>query len=198
MRITYRRLALILFSMAAFAAFTMLDGFELNGQSQAAPGALPANGGAVRILAPQPGERLHQSFVTLRYAEVTPASASGSPTFELRLDARDPVRTTDTTYNFTGLAPGEHTVIIQIVDANNTPVPGTQVQIRFFAAQPASPPPGGTATGASGRRPRDAVQEAAVMPDGASSLSVLSIVGFGVLSGGLISALRTRPGRHDR
>ncbi len=148
--------------------------------------------GAVRIISPKNGERLQQSFVTVQYAPLQPASASSSPTFELRLDAQDPVHTGDTNYTFTGLAPGLHDLFIQIVDANNTPVVGTRSQVRFIIVpQPtnATQPPAGSAQSTGAPTPK----EIAMLPDARSSLPLLSVIGFGILVGGVISALRTRP-----
>src|SRR5438045_6279373 len=76
---------------------------------------------AVKSLEPKAGARLTVNFVQLRYDLENAASASGTPTFRLRLDARDPVDTTDTTYTFTGLASGQHSVSITVVDANGVP-----------------------------------------------------------------------------
>ena len=153
---------------------------------------------ALRIISPRNGEKLQQNFVTVQYAPLQPASASATPNFELRLDAQDPVHTNDTSYTFTGLMPGVHDLIIQVVDANNTPVAGTRSQVRFIVLpQPANntPPPAGNANpssqqgGTGGMNPKDL----AMLPDARSSLPLLSVIGFGVLVGGVISALRTRP-----
>ena len=156
--------------------------------------------GALRIISPKNGEKLQQSFVTVQYAPLQPASASATPTFELRLDAQDPVHTTDTSYTVTGLTPGVHDLIIQIVDANNTPVAGTRSQVRFMIVpqstngiQPstgsANPPGQQGSQSTGGAIPKDL----AFLPDAKSSLPLLSVIGFGVLVGGVISALRTRP-----
>src|SRR3954453_32348 len=95
---------------------------------------------AVNILAPKPGAKLTTNFVQVQYDIANASSASSSPTFRLRLDARDPVDTTDTSYTFTGLTPGAHTVSITVVDANGTPVSGSQSEIRFTVLPPATAP----------------------------------------------------------
>ena len=154
-----------------------------------APNALAA----IRIISPKNGEKLQQSFVTVQYAPLQPASASSSATFELRLDAQDPVHTSDTSYTFSGLTPGLHDLFIQIVDANNTPVVGTRSQVRFITVRQATnitQPSGGSAhPPAAPTTPK----EIAMLPDARSSLPLLSVIGFGILVGGMISALRTRP-----
>src|SRR5579872_6873035 len=58
--------------------------------------AAPAS---LRIVAPKAGEKLSQTFVAVQYQLMSPAATS-TPTYELRLDDRDPVQTTDTSYTF--------------------------------------------------------------------------------------------------
>lgn len=98
--------------------------------------AQTATTAALQILGPQNGEKINTSFVTVQYELASPASASETPTFQLRLDNRDPVQTTDTQYTFTGVAPGTHTITIQVVDANNIPLPGVQNQVQFTVQPP--------------------------------------------------------------
>ncbi|HVZ16080.1 MAG TPA: hypothetical protein VG897_03110, partial [Terriglobales bacterium] len=78
---------------------------------------------SVRILSPTLGQNLGQSAVTLRY-ELTnqAATANASPNYRIQLDGRDPIETLDTEYSFTGLAPGNHTIIVELVDANHVPI----------------------------------------------------------------------------
>jgi len=97
----------------------------------------------VRFLAPQPGEKIQQSAITVRYAIDQPqAVAASTPSFNLRLDGRDPVNTEEKESTFTGLAPGTHTLAIDVVDANGTPIAGTHSEIQFTVAlePPASAP----------------------------------------------------------
>src|ERR1700741_3034310 len=82
---------------------------------------------SLRIVSPKAGEKLAQTFVAVKYEPMAP-TAAGTPTYELRLDGRHPVRISDTNYNFNGLTPGSHDLIVQIVDANGTPVMGTQAE----------------------------------------------------------------------
>ena len=108
------------------------------------------------------------------------------------------MHTTDTRYTFTGLTLGLHDLIIQALGANNTPVAGTRSQARFIVV-PGSP--NGTQSAAQnpntqgqqqGNQPV-APKGVAMLPDARSSLPPLSVIGFGILVGGVISALRTRP-----
>lgn len=164
-----------------------------------------AQGNVLRIISPRSGERLKESFVNVHF-ELTNdgASASGTPNFQLRLDDRDPLNTTSTTQTFTGLMPGAHTVTVQLVDANGTPIAGARSEVQFVVLQPA--PTTGTVA-PSGRhapymiatrveepqnpaRENDEDQE---LPSAAGALPLLSVIGFGVLLGGIASAIKTRP-----
>lgn len=182
-------------------------------------------GPAVRVLSPKAGEKISNTFVNVKYELATPVSAAGSPTFQLRLDGRDPVRTTDTEHTFTGLAPGSHSLSIELVDANNNPLPGSRAELQFTVTSGSGRP--GTTSGLQvrpgtgphgavtfGTQPRlqyasllwqtnamghsaDAQQyERPLLRTG--SLPLLSVIGLGVLLGGIASALRTRQGRSVR
>jgi hypothetical protein len=180
---------------------------------------------AMRILSPKTGEKTTNSYVNVQFELSAPVSASGSPTFRLQLDGHDPVETTDTQYTFTGLAPGTHTVSIVAVDANSTPINGTQAQVEFSVVQDVPPAgaksPGAKLNGSPGlvnaayqtsEQPSGAaadrnaqgspVQQNSAsqesgdqqkLPDSGSGLPLLSVIGMGVLVGGIVSALRTRP-----
>lgn len=156
------------------------------GAAQAGPSA------GLRIVAPKAGEKLAQTFVAVKYELLSPAAAS-TPTYELRLDGRDPVQITDTTYTFNGLTPGPHDLIVQVVDANGTPIIGTRSEIKFETVNPpAGASPSGSGPGASLQQMPLPMLQATDLPDGNGSLPLLSVIGFGILVGGVISALRTR------
>ena len=159
---------------------------------QSGQGAVqPVQNSALRIVAPKANEKIAQAYVVVEYQQVAPASAASTPTYELRLDDRDPVRTTDTSYTFNGLAPGAHDVVIQVVDANGTPILGTRSEVKF---QVVNPPSGGSARpGPTSSLPPLPPPLASDLPSGNGSLPLLSVIGFGILVGGVISALRTRP-----
>jgi hypothetical protein len=162
------------------------------------------SGTVLRITAPRPGEQLRQSFVNVQF-ELTNsgASASGVPNFEVKLDSQDPVTTNSTNHTFTGLKPGPHTVTVQLVDANGTPVVGARGEASFVVLQGAPTP--GAAIALRHRSPT--MIEAAMrveeprapdndsdgsLPSAAGALPLLSVIGFGVLLGGLASAMKTR------
>jgi len=151
----------------------------------------PVQSAALRIIAPKDNEKIAQAYVIVQYQQVAPASAASTPTYELRLDGRDPVRTTDTSYTFNGLTPGTHELAIQIVDANGTPILGTSAKVKFQSVNP--PAAGGAKPVPTSSLPPLPQPLASDLPNGNGSLPLLSVIGFGILVGGVISALRTRP-----
>jgi hypothetical protein len=212
--------------------------------AQNAPVA-PQNVSAVRFLTPQPGEKLQQNAVTVRYAIDQPQIvAASTPTFKVRLDGREPVETTEKEATFTGLAPGNHAVAVEVVDANGTPVQGTHTEIQFTVAPEPTPPvdpaaakppaitapaengpanrqrrkkpqpqteppqaslsqpelisasvkivPRTALSGPSGAPENGRLAQDGNLPEAASSLPLLSIIGAGMLIGGLLSARKTR------
>ena len=194
----------------------MILAFFASAQTNA-PGPVPS----LHIVAPKAGEKLSANFVTVRYELLNPgASANTSPNFSLRIDGHDPVTTSDTEYTFTGLAPGTHSVTIQMVDSNGTPINGTRSEVHFVVNlqpqpteaipdhsdivrqttaslgtahmvralwQEPAPAQPDQATASKGKRAAD--QQ---LPHSATALPLLSLIGLGVLVGGLASAMRTR------
>lgn len=144
----------------------------------------------VHIISPKAGEELGKAYAVVQYQSVS-SNPSSSPTYELRIDERAPVQTTDTNCTFNGLKPGDHNLMVQVVDAKGAPIPGTRSEIHFTVSATAV-----TANGAVPQTsnfpplPRPLGND---LPNGNSSLPLLSIIGFGILVGGVISALRTRP-----
>jgi hypothetical protein len=185
--------------------------------AQSGTGAAPSNSNGsggfmaasenLRITSPTIGEQIGNTQVTVRY-EITNrgADAAPSPTYRVQLDGRDADETLDTSYTYTGLAPGDHAFTVQLVDANHNPIGGSQVIVHFKtftpgASSPGTPAnPGGTATPqTTGALAPPAVIKAKLplparseLPDAGSELPLLSLVGFGVLFGGVISAMRGR------
>jgi len=152
---------------------------------------------SLRIVSPKNGERLEQSSVTVQYAALQVASAAARPQFELLLDAQDPVHTSYNSYTFTGLTTGTHELIVQAVDANHTLIPGTRSEVSFRivpqTANSTQRPLGSTSAQQAGNQSPPAPNGMAMLPDARTSLPLLSVIGFGILVGGVISALRTRP-----
>lgn len=186
---------LALMATAAWAVAAQNTGAATQGNNA------QANGPLLRILTPPAGARLAQPFVTVEF-ELTNPAASPSPNFRVQLDGRDPVITTTTSATFTGVSPGRHSVTVDLVDANNTPLAGGRAQVAFSILPP-GPAPAGPVVRL--RRPDPVLLRAALMdtvapvsdtaqalPSAAGALPLLSVIGFGVLLGGIISAMRTR------
>jgi LPXTG-motif cell wall-anchored protein len=158
--------------------------------------------GGVRIVSPRPGDKLVNDFVDVRYEVAAAVSASGSPTFRVRLDGRDPVTTTDLSYTFTNLTAGAHTVTVEVVDANGTPISGSVAQIQFSVVTGQNAPnrlPRPRSSIKNAREYRQVAMQSAdqreELPQTGSALPLLSVIGLGVLIGGLASALKvTRSG----
>jgi hypothetical protein len=164
------------------------------------PGVAMAQNGTIKILSPKINERLGNSAVTLRFQLVNSgAAADTSPTYRIQLDGRDPVEVTSTEHSFTGLTDGDHVISIDLVDANHTPVPQSHTEVKFRTFTPG---PNDKVTNPSSSVRAPSVVKAKWelptgesrhdLPSGASELPLLSMVGFGVLVGGVISAMRTR------
>lgn len=154
-----------------------------------APETAWAAASPVHIISPVGGEELGRAYAVVQYRQS--GKAASSPTYELRLDGRDPVHTTETNYTFNGLKPGSHNLVVQVVDANGTPISGTESEVHFsVAATAAVANTAGLETSNFPPLPQPLAND---LPNGNGSLPLLSIIGFGILVGGVISALRTRP-----
>jgi hypothetical protein len=199
------RIAVILIVMAVLPVSLRAQNTGTAANQGAGQAGNPAvQGNVLRITSPKGGERLRQNFANIQYELINGgASAAGVPNFAVKLDSQDPVTTNSTNYIFSGLTPGAHTVTVQLVDANGTPVAGARSEVQFVVVQPAAPTPGGTIAlrhrlpsliSASLRvdGPREQAKDEP-LPSAAGALPLLSVIGFGVLLGGIASAMRTRP-----
>jgi len=172
-------------------------GFALGTSAANAQVTSPGVTSPIKILAPKPGQKLTQSFVQVRFELTRNATASGSPTFQVQLDDRDPTRSTDNQQTFTGLAPGSHTVSIELIDANNTPVPGTRTEINFIvlpapAPRTATPAPHLLLATAQQQPEKGESSSPEDLPRSGSPLPFLSAVGISSLVGGIYATVRTR------
>lgn len=140
-------------------------------------------GSMLAVLQPKPGAKLSSGTVVVQYALQPAATVQSTPTFELRLDASDPVRTADTSYTFTGVNPGAHSVSLVVLDANNVPVANTQTEVQFTVV---------STSGTAQPQAEEQVNEAATLAENDGSLSILGVVGFGILVGGALSIYRNR------
>ena len=95
----------------------------------------------LHLVSPKAGEKISANFVTVRWELLNrAASADASPNYEIRLDGQDPVCTSDTEFTFSGLAAGRHTLILQLVDANGTPINGARAEASFTVMNPVPRP----------------------------------------------------------
>ena len=83
--------------LLSFIGLILIGRYNVALRAWAQTQAVAPNGlTALRIVSPKNGEKLQQNFVTVQYAQIQQASASSTPTFELQLDAQDPVHTATT------------------------------------------------------------------------------------------------------
>jgi hypothetical protein len=133
------------------------------------------------------------------------SAQSGEPTLLVELDRADPIFTDETDNAFSGLQPGIHTARVTLMDANDQPVQGGSATVRLkvqSAAQPAKlgrltatqlPAPG--LRGAAPTLPVPPVLRNDADPDlplKGSPLPLISLIGFGLLIGGMVPAMRAR------
>lgn len=192
----------------AFIAFSLSVAQNQPGiatSSQLPPGiAVPVEvPPAVRILTPLPGQTLKVRYVNVRFELVRPA-LTDEPNFLVQLDSSDPVNTSDTNYTFADLQPGMHTVRVTLVDANNTPVQGGTATVRFKvpsthpASNSNSTPQHFLGSSLQGAAPEDPIPPELrndgdpKLPLAGSPLPVISVIGFGLLLGGAVQAMRGR------
>ncbi|HEX6879244.1 MAG TPA: hypothetical protein VF135_02680 [Terriglobales bacterium] len=202
-------IALLTITQLSLAQSGSAEPSRQQGGTSPAPGTVNAapQSSLIRILTPVASQKLADNFTTVRFELINPAAAPGTPNFLIQMDGNDPVTTAQTQQSFTGLAPGAHTITVELVDANRTPIPGGRAAVQFFVS-PGNTPTGTPRSGISVDQGRDLTQGSAKFqqpdpqtqpPDGdadlppaSSSLPLISIVGFGILVGGVISAMRTR------
>jgi hypothetical protein len=109
-------------------------------------------------------------------------AAAPSPNFTIQLDGTDPVTTSAYDYTFTGLTPGAHTVTVTLVDANGVPIANSSVAVKFMVAN------GVAQTGLFRRETNLQLATS----DVGTPLPMLSMVGFLVLVGGIVTTIRKR------
>lgn len=155
----------------------------------------------LRILTPVASQQLSNDAVTVRFELINPAAYAGTPDFLVQLDGTVPVRTGATEQGFTGISAGAHSFTVALLDANGSPVPGGRASVQFtVATQPASSGGGQTADqrkldlgGHTFQKPDPAQSSAdADLPKASSPLPLISVIGFGILVGGIVSAMKTR------
>jgi hypothetical protein len=172
-------------------------------RAQSESGASPAQPSAVHI---DPlSQTLSSGFVDPQFELLRPTPSTG-PSFMVQLDSADPTSASDTDYTLSDLQPGTHTVRITMVDEKNIPLRGGTAIVQFkvpstlqpvhnssspenlehftrsiFGAAPAAPIP-----------PELRNEGDPELPLAGSPLPLLSLVGFGLLAGGIVQGMRAR------
>lgn len=190
----------VILAMMALSAGAQNVPSQDNGTAPPPSASAPAapSQGSLTVLQPAAGMKTRETAITVKYALTNPgATAAGSPNFQIRLDSQDPVTTTATEYSFTGLTPGPHTLTVQLVDANGTPIAGAQAVVQFTVLKQAAHTYGPQAIAAALRlNPATDIRiqqtEPPAIPNAGGALPLLSVIGFGVLVGGIASAMKTR------
>ncbi len=145
----------------------------------------------IRVDSPRSNDQLTSGTVDVRYQRLeTSTSAPAASTFRIQLDAGDPITTEHTTCLLTGLTPGPHSLSVALVDPAGASIPRSLVSVKFMVLPAARHDDSLT--------PAELVasQGPPLSPEGRNpnsrALPILSIIGFGVLVGGIFSAMRTR------
>lgn len=115
-------------------ALMLLSGCIYGAQTTPAPsspGPTQALPSSLKIVSPKNGEKISTSFVDVQLNLANPGASAETPTFQYTLDGRDPVQSTDLSHTFTGLTPGAHTLTVELVDANGTPITGSRNAVQF-------------------------------------------------------------------
>jgi hypothetical protein len=180
----FSRFATILAVVALAVGMLMAQAPPATGNQ---PGSSPTS--IIHVLAPQEGQKLAQSFVSVQYELQNPGAIPTAPNFVVRVDNQDPVQTTSTSATFTGLQPGQHTATVQLVDANGTPIAGAAVTVHFVTVQPQTM---GVMLPIAGKLIPASFAIDQPLQHSVNALPLLSIIGFGVLIGGIVSAMKTR------
>jgi hypothetical protein len=100
----------------------------------------------LRILTPVASQQLSGNAITVRFELINPGAYAGTPNFLVQLDGSDPVRTSATEQNFSGLSTGAHSITVILVDANNSPISGGRASVQFTVAPQNSQPASSGAT----------------------------------------------------
>jgi hypothetical protein len=195
---------LLLAGLLAFALSAVAQMGEIGAPTSSSTG--------IRVLTPKIGQKFNTNIVGVRFELTNPrAVAATMPDFRLQMDNTDPIIISTSEYTFTGLSAGDHTLKIELIDANNTPVAGTQVAVPFTVNEPGTVNQQGTTVNPQGTTPA-AVPRSQVspisppeyvptsyltldddsLPNSGSALPLLSVIGFGVLVGGIATAMKTR------
>jgi hypothetical protein len=178
-----------------------IAGAQSSGSANSSTGSNHATARRViQIVSPAFGENLEGTSVSIRYEVSSTKRTSAHPaTFRLKMDAQPPVETIETAYTFDSLAPGPHDVTVELLDSRNRPVASSLAETSFVSTLPE--------TSASAELvvepmlPPTLQKVAMFLPqaaapidpgDGSAEMPLLTVIGLGVLVGGMVSAMKTR------
>jgi hypothetical protein len=212
-------LAAQLLAVAAFAQTSTPPVLSVGSASPAA--AAPVNAApqapVIHILTPVSDEKFSKTnSVKVRYEVLSATPSAGTPNFLVQLDGDAPVRTRAMEQSFSELIPGTHRVSVQLADANNNPISDSRADVQFAIAphtapalrpapitgetealnvtpEPETPePPQLAEMHVSQTPPPEIMSISSPLPSAGSALPLISVIGFGVLVGGIASAMKTR------
>ena len=151
----------------------------------------------VHIVEPASDQSLKATTVSIAYELSSHKRKSAHPDlFRVQLDSQPPVETSETTYKFDGVTPGQHNLSIELLDAKHRPIVASKAEMSFVTESPDPNPELVLAPMLPPTLQKVAMflpQAAAPLdPDGSAEMPLLSVIGLGVLVGGMVSAMKTR------
>jgi hypothetical protein len=154
----------------------------------------------VHIVAPASDQNLKASTVSIRYEVSSTKHSHVRPDlFRVQLDSETPVETNETAYTFDQVTPGQHAVSVELLDAKHRPIVASKAEMSFVMESPDPNPVPEVAVGPM--MPATLQKVAVFLPqvaapidpsDGSGEMPLLSVIGLGVLIGGMVSAMKTR------
>ncbi len=154
----------------------------------------------IHIVSPTPGQSLEGTSVSIRYEMSSTKRTSARPsTFRIQMDSQPPVETTETAYTFDSLTPGSHDVTVELLDSRSRPVASSLAKTSFVSAVPQTDSTAEVVV--EPMLPPSLQKVAMFLPqaaapidpgDGSAEMPLLSVIGLGVLVGGMVSAMKTR------
>ncbi len=153
----------------------------------------------VHIVSPVSGENLEGTSVSIRYQVSPTKRTSTQPAmFRIQMDSQPPVETNETAYTFDSLMPGSHDVTVELLDSRNRPITSSLAKASFVCQ---SPETNSAELVVEPMLPPTLQKVAMFLPqaaapidpgDGSGEMPLLSVIGLGVLIGGMVSAMKTR------
>ncbi len=152
----------------------------------------------VHIVSPDSDQALKATTVSITYEVSSHKRASARPDlFRVQLDSQPPVETSDTTYTFDNLMAGQHDLSVELLDAKHRPITASKAEMSFVTELPEPDPQVEVAP----MMPPTLQKVAMFLPqaaapidpgDGSAEMPLLTVIGLGVLVGGMVSAMKTR------